>query len=665
MQSPSQELGHLRASSLDHHQSLLPKTEGLSSEQSHSTSNPPIDHETTSYKSSSSGSYSIPWKLEILSWIGSLCFFIAIIVVLKVLNGRPLPDLQYGITPNAIIGLLATFGQALLISPVSSALGQMKWLQALEKRPMNNFETLDKASRGPLGSTLLIAGRKSGYVIHPKLSASASREGFIPCNSSHRKIILTETRPVASLGAIITIVALGISTFTQQSLKYNTIYPHTDEAYMPIAQFINGSGYAPIGDGGRLRISGVDREVLNAPYIAFFSPAQTNFTAASTARCESNNCTWDSYQTLGLRSTCKDLSSTLNMTKVYMAPYDGDSFTYNTDYYTLPNGFGLTGAQPGALVNQVYYPITNGILNVTTSLRVAGLSDSNWESIAFAQNGSALISVFAVGAAFGTIPIQPDMNYTRPMNGSLFAPPVAYECLLQFCVRNMRAEVMNATIHETELSTWANQSLPSTDPVYKYHDMTLQPPGSSTTFVITNVALGGLSTWLQYLLEGNVTIVAETNAPEGWTLDESQSYSSSLIQPVYTAMNNSPTGFPDMMDNLVNSISLNLRQIPYQPPPVRGQAFTATSHAVVTWEWLILPFFELAGSLVFLIIVIIQTRQGGLSVPWTNSTLAYFFHGLDKRPVRGVVYTSEEKMAEDLEVKLERDSDGGHLVIVK
>ncbi|PCG97135.1 Protein of unknown function DUF3176 [Penicillium occitanis (nom. inval.)] len=265
MQSSAHELQHLRASSLDHHQSLLPKSEGLSSEQSHSASNLAINHETTPYKPSPGWS-AIPWKLEILSWIGSLCFFIAIIVVLNVLKGRPLPDLQYGITPNAILTLLATFGQALLIAPVGSALGQMKWLQALEKRPMNNFETLDKASRGPLGSAFLISGRKSG--------------------------------PVASFGAFVTIVALGVSTFTQQSLKYSTVYPYTDEAYMPIAQFINGTGYAPMGN--TVQESGVDAEVLNAPYLAFYNPLRTNFTAGSLARCGSNNCTWDSYQTLGL-----------------------------------------------------------------------------------------------------------------------------------------------------------------------------------------------------------------------------------------------------------------------------------------------------------------------------------------------------------------------------
>jgi hypothetical protein len=250
------------------------------------------------------------------------------------------------------------------------------------------------------------------------------------------------------------------------------------------------------------------------------------------------------------------------------------------------------------------------------------------------------------------------------MNGSLFAPPVAYECLLQFCVRNMQAKVVNGTIHETVLSTWTNETLPESDPAYQYADLTLHPPGSSTPFIARSLAVGGVRDWLRSLLEGNSTIIPDTIAPDNWTLDQTFS-PSSLTRQLYNAMNTSVTGFPDMMDNLVNSISLNLRQISYQPHPVRGKAFTATSHAVVSWEWLILPFFELVGSLVFLIIVMIQTGQGGLSVPWTNSTLAYFFHGLDERPVRGVVYQSEEKMAEELQVKFQRGGDGGHLVIVK
>lgn len=428
---------------------------------------------------------------------------------------------------------------------------------------------------------------------------------------------------------------------------------------MPIAQFMNGTGNAPIGNG-RLE-QGVDTEVLNAPYLAFYNLPKTNFTA--TASCGSNNCTWDSYQTLGLRSTCQNLSSSLNMTKVYMAPYDDDPYTYNTDYYTLKNGFSLTGAQPGEQVNRVFYLINNALMNVTTSWNAANIG--TWESIAFPNNGSTLMSVFVVGPSPNTLPIQPDMNYTRPMKGSLFAPPVAYECLLQFCVRNMQGKVMNGTIQETELSTWTNETAPENDRTYTYINLELNPPDSSMTFVVTTLAMTGLRDYLSSLLEGNATISPDTNAPDNWELDFSQYASSSVMQQLYSAMNKSATGFPDMMDNLANSISLNLRSVSYQPSPVVGKAFTATSHAVVTWEWLILPFFELAGSLVFLIVVMIQTRQRGLSIPWSNSTFAYFFHGLDERPARGVVSQSEEKLAEQLQVKLEPDLDGGHLVLVK
>lgn len=473
--------------------------------------------------------------------------------------------------------------------------------------------------------------------------------------------ILTSFRFVASFGALLTIVALGISTFTQQSLKYDIIYPYTKNASMPIAQFMNGTGNAPIGNG---QIEpGVDAEVLNAPYLAFYNSPGTDFTAA--ASCGSNNCTWDLYQTLGLRSTCQDLSSSLNMTEVYMAPYDVP-LTYNTDYYTLKNGFGLTGAQPGEQSDQVSYLINSALMNVTTSWSAAiGTSYFTWEPIAFPNNGSTLMSVFVVGPSPGTVPIQPDLNFTKPMSGSLFAPPVAYECLLQFCVRNMQGKVMNGTIQETELSTWTNETAPENDRTYTYANLELHPPDSSMTFVATAFAIEGLREYLSSLLVGNATISVATDSSENWELDQYQYSSSSLMRQLYSAMNTSATGFPNMMDNLANSISLSLRSIDYQPSPVVGKAFTATSHAVVTWEWLILPFFELAGSLVFLIIVMIQTRQRGLSVPWTNSTLAYFFHGLDERPARGVVSQSEEKLAEELQVKLERDLDGGHLVIVK
>jgi hypothetical protein len=159
MQSMPNELEQFRHF-VDHHESLLPVSERRSSAPFNSPSNPSY---TATQRTHTTWS-SLPWKIEILSWIGSLCFFIAIIVVLQVLNGRPLPDLRFGITSNAIIGLLVTFAQ--LIMPVSSAIGLTKWLQALRKHPMDDLRIVDEASRGPWGSFLLIVHRKEGTFIH-------------------------------------------------------------------------------------------------------------------------------------------------------------------------------------------------------------------------------------------------------------------------------------------------------------------------------------------------------------------------------------------------------------------------------------------------------------------------------------------------------------------
>ena len=141
-------------------------------------------------------------------------------------------------------------------------------------------------------------------------------------------------------------------------------------------------------------------------------------------------------------------------------------------------------------------------------------------------------------------------------------------------------------------------------------------------------------------------------------------YSSDLIQPFYMAMNSSRTGFPGLIDNLAKRLSLGLREIQHQPL-AHGKAFSSTTYAVVTWPWLILPLFELLGSLVFLIAAMVKTRQGGL-VPWTNNVLPYFFHGLNERPPGRHRHESQDAMsdmARELLWEFQPHENGGHLVI--
>ncbi|OPB46040.1 hypothetical protein A0O28_0061600 [Trichoderma guizhouense] len=496
-----------------------------------------------------SGWHSIAWKVEVSSWIASASCFIALVIALRVFDGHPLPQLKFGITPNAIVQILSTLCEFFLEISYGSGVGQLKWLNALQKTPLADFHTIDEASRGAWGSVVLIASRRGGLV--------------------------------AALGAFITIVALGIGTFAQQALNYDTIYTASGgNALMPIAQYMNGVGSAPIDNGGT--IQGVDSVLTSAPYLAFYNPS-------------------------------------------------------------------------GEMNNQVDFAITNGVVNVTTTI-AASNGIYGWDSVAFPHNGSVLLSAFAVAAAPGTIPEQPDQTKFDPdeMVGDMYAAPVAFECMLQFCVRNMSAVFVNGTLRETVTSTWTNETQ-GTLPQYEHY--TFRPPHSNE-FRVLGISKDSTADWLNSLLEGSA-YSADVDSLEVAT-------SSDLMRMVRIAMNSSETGFPDLMDNLANSLSLSLRSASYQPSPTHGKAFSPISHAVVTWEWLILPAFELVASLVFLVIVMMRTRKAGL-VPWTNNILAVFFHGFDQRPIIDGADESEtamEKESDGLLVQFQAREEGGRIITV-
>jgi hypothetical protein len=101
------------------------------------------------------------WLLEIISWIFSAICMAIILSVLLHYNGRPLPAWKLGLTLNSFISILSGFAKASLLLPTAEALGQLKWNWFSKKpRQMMDFEIIDGASRGPLGSMVLLANTK-------------------------------------------------------------------------------------------------------------------------------------------------------------------------------------------------------------------------------------------------------------------------------------------------------------------------------------------------------------------------------------------------------------------------------------------------------------------------------------------------------------------------
>lgn len=102
------------------------------------------------------------WLLEWLSWSIALVAICAIVGVLVVCDGMGVPDWPYGITLSALVSLLATIMTICLVEPISSGIGQSKWIWYAQERQMADFDVLDSATRGPFGATVVLVRGKGG-----------------------------------------------------------------------------------------------------------------------------------------------------------------------------------------------------------------------------------------------------------------------------------------------------------------------------------------------------------------------------------------------------------------------------------------------------------------------------------------------------------------------
>ncbi|KAI5358121.1 hypothetical protein Slin14017_G114820 [Septoria linicola] len=113
--------------------------------------------------------------------------------LLSVLNNKPSRDWQISgvsITPNALIAIITTFSKSALLLPVAECIAQMKWPYFQQQAHLAwHLQVFDDLSRGPLRS-MKLPWRLN---IHTRM---------------------------ASLGAVITILALAVEPFTQQVITY-------------------------------------------------------------------------------------------------------------------------------------------------------------------------------------------------------------------------------------------------------------------------------------------------------------------------------------------------------------------------------------------------------------------------------------------------------------
>lgn len=98
------------------------------------------------------------WIYEILSLLVCCTAMIALVIVLRRYDGKPLGSWPWGINPNALVSAFATVIKMMAMVPVADCLGQLKWIWFSKKkfRALTDFEVFDSASRGVRGSIWLL-----------------------------------------------------------------------------------------------------------------------------------------------------------------------------------------------------------------------------------------------------------------------------------------------------------------------------------------------------------------------------------------------------------------------------------------------------------------------------------------------------------------------------
>jgi hypothetical protein len=167
------------------------------------------------------------WLLELGALvIAALCLG-CIIIVLFVYRNSPIPSRPWGITLNTLLSVLSQVSNLGLMTALIGAFGQQKWLWFRKSRKsLNDFNSFDKASRGPWGSLLLLC--------------SKSKVMYVLESDNPEYYLLTRIRHLGSIGAIAMLLLQAFHPFIQQVVTYSSQWEVTQQ---PTARISRSMAY--------------------------------------------------------------------------------------------------------------------------------------------------------------------------------------------------------------------------------------------------------------------------------------------------------------------------------------------------------------------------------------------------------------------------------------
>ncbi|CAI7620592.1 unnamed protein product [Penicillium viridicatum] len=588
------------------------------------------------------------WKFELLALVGSACSFLVMVVVLAVYNGRSMFDSK-NVTLNAIISVLSVAMKASLTFAVAELIGQWKWILFDQNaRPLMDFDRIDTASRGPLGS-LKVIFRMRGL-----------------------------NWPLR-LGALLILLTVGLDPFSQQLLQleeriqytqthsdpYNTPTAYTARAKTYTDGNIMAANTTPSTADPDKNVTTVTMQLdlpMQAAILNGLAHTADEIRQWAPVQCRAAICNWNQFQSLGVCHRCHDLSSDLkrvnNFGKVFGMVNDGDGEKYAEKdglAYVLPNGHFLMNLKGcnmrctydsptiGIAIPKTFYMSSFGTGDPAKTNRMQEINTLIWSM--------SMIYFDAKRIDYSTFK-WPDM------------PLRAKECALYYCIKTIESKVDDNVIHENtthekdavrDPDSWrimldtldyAPESIPpentsATLEFNEYHsrvrrtDLVLHftDNASKPTYSIADYSVLGVSQYIRDLLSTNITGGANLTAaiagllPDGAVgYNGAASYSESTPAPVEYVWNVDKPDIADTFSAVATSMTNRLRtsSSEYAVESVYGQTGTPEEFYKTQWGWIALHGLVLFGGALFWCVTVRgSARSLESSVPvWKNSSLA-------------------------------------------
>lgn len=393
------------------------------------------------------------WMTELTALVAAVASFAVLVVLLVVFDGRTIFQWQ-GITLNTIVSTLSVVMKALLMHSVAECVGQWKWiLFHRSKRSLWDFERIDLASRGPLGSLYLIFQRKTPWDLR--------------------------------LGVIVILLAVAMDPFSQQLVQLGqtlsftndtngtqATVPHADTYRLGLV-WLDHYADSTVNPGETVVMTkGIPDLSMEAAILNGASQSMGTIRRHANVHCSTGNCTWPTIETLGVCHRCNDLTAQLVQVDGF-----GDFFNWETDFaaeppfsndsasaQTLPNGHfiininncsaeemesphGCKAAQAShGLIPPTFQMTSYGTSNPNITISMQDIDTMIWSmSVIHLDESERQKRMNQWLESGSTIPPSPDET---PWNYWPDIPLRATECALYYCVKSIQTRVDDNVLHE-------------------------------------------------------------------------------------------------------------------------------------------------------------------------------------------------------------------------